>query len=709
MAKVSVLYIRDEVVAPHLELLRNICEPTSRAKPHVTVRFFNKLAIPETYLKTTVSHVDLLGPGAYLADEHQRPNRTVFMRCQAEDLLHLEHKPQFPTSEFHITLYDGYSDMFAKKLFGILNKYRWGFRVPLPENSLLKTIELKSRRVARVTSPLTREYPAAVRELFNRIAKEELSESFVLNLTDRIRLRLAELICDSLHRSISTLESVSIPEQRSIAGLDRFPEKHYDIHLTPPELAQDIASFALGLLNGKLIDFGDPAVGTGAFYSALLTVSDRSDIRSAMGVDISPKQVEAAKWRWRSQDMEIREGDYLHMDELPSRNLILANPPYLRHQKIPSKYKLELRQRASVELGFRISALSGQYVYFIILSHRWMAQGAIAAWLIPSEFMQTDYGKALRYYFSKKVQLVRIHRFSADNPQFENAEVLPCVVVFKNLAPKIDSEIIFSIGGTLNNPAKSELVNLSDLNPEQRWSVESKPAVERDENFLRLGDLFAVKRGIATGANEFFVMDRQKAIDLDLPDIALKPILPKAMLLKTDIIKRRRDGYPSVDRQMCVLDCDLSEEVIRDRYPSLMSYLNQGKNEGVLNGYLVSRRSPWFKQEQREPAPFLCTYMGKAHGDKPAIRFLRNKSDAIATNTYLLLYPHPAVKALLKKCPELTDEVFAALKESSWNSVNDLARSHAGGLLKIEPKDLEEVWLGPLSSKLLHVANKRLI
>lgn len=709
MAKVSVLYIHDEIVSPHLELLRNICEPTSRAKPHVTVRFFRKIVMPLGHLSNTVEFIDLLAPGAFFDENSTRENRTVFIRCQADDLLHLEYKPLFPTSEFHITVYDGTDDEFARKLFKILNKYEWAFRLPLPPESALTVINLKTRRAKRNAAPSARVFSENVIRLFDKIFGGVLSEEFVFGLSQKARLKFADKICRSLRSQIDKLERVAIPAQKSVAGLDRFPEKEYDIHLTPPELAQEMASHALSFLSDQAIDFGDPAVGTGAFYAALLKVAKKGSIRSALGIDISPKQIEAAKWRWKSEDMEVRLGDYLHMSKLPARNLILANPPYMRHQGIPSSYKMELRQRASLDMGFRISALAGQYVYFVLLSHKWLAAGAISSWLIPSEFMQTGYGRALRLYFARTVQLLRIHQFDAANPQFENAEVLPCVVVFKNVSPPPNQTAVFSAGGTLSNPIATETVKLDLLDPELKWSVRSKPRVERDATYVRLGSLLSVRRGIATGANKFFVMERTRAEELGLPAIALKPILPKAMLLRSEVVKRKRDGYPNVQPQMCVLDCSLPEQQIAADYPKLFEYLVQGEKEGVREGHLVGRRTPWYKQEQRDPAPFLCTYMGKAHGDKPAIRFILNRSDAIATNTYLLMYPNPLLRTLFKRMPEMELALFEALKNSSWNSIEEFTRTHAGGLSKIEPRELEEVWLGPLPEEIIDAANKRLL
>ncbi len=60
----------------------------------------------------------------------------------------------------------------------------------------------------------------------------------------------------------------------------------------------------------------------------------------------------------------------------------------------------------------KLSGLAGLYCYFIALSHRWMKKSGIAGWLIPSEFMDVNYGQAIKDYLLNEVTLLQIHRLS---------------------------------------------------------------------------------------------------------------------------------------------------------------------------------------------------------------------------------------------------------------------------------------------------------
>lgn len=710
MPKVSVLYIADEVIGPHLELLRNICEPQSKSRPHVTVRYFDRLPVPAQHLSVAIHSVDLVDPGSFGFESGTKHNHIVFIRCESEDLLHLEHKPNFPASELHITIYDGPSQEFAISLLSLLRRFRWGVRLRLPNQTFLSEIEIRKKKSGS-SLPSSRIYAHDLKQLFFASTGKYLAWDAVLKYSPQERLELVEKIC--VHLDLCLRDTVRIPRiQNESPDAIAFAGNDVDteVHLTPPELAQAIAHCALAFMDSSQgIHFGDPAVGTGAFYAALLQEVRASEVLSAIGVDINPQQVKAARQRWHDKGMEVILGDYLHMEQLAPRNLVLANPPYLRHQAIPADYKSELRQRASVKMGMKISGLSGQYVYFLLLTHEWMASEAIAAWLIPSEFMQTTYGQAVRRYLVDRVQLLRIHQFGHDDPQFESAEVLPAVVIFRNSAPHRSGFVEMTSGGTLATPRVSEKVQLKDFDPLVKWSIPWRPPSADRFVGTRLGDLFTVKRGIATGANKFFIIDRHTAKKMGLPDEVLRPVFPKVRQLENDVVEGCKDGFPDVHPQLCLLDCALPIDEIKKRYPKLFDYLRSGEESEIFKRTLLRSRFPWYKQEWRPVAKFLCTYMGRTSGDRAAIRFIWNKSEAVATNTYLMLYPHAPLAELLKEQPGLEVILFKALQAAAHESVFNLTRIHAGGLHKVEPRELLEARLTVLPRVIRETAQRHLI
>ncbi len=161
------------------------------------------------------------------------------------------------------------------------------------------------------------------------------------------------------------------------------------------------------------------------------------------------------------------------------------------------------------------------------------------------------------------------------------------------------------------------------------------------------------------------------------------------------MVHAAHDGYPIVDSQLCVIDCNLAEEIVQIKHPALWNYLKTAEALGVREGYLTAKRNPWYKQEQREPSPFLCTYMGRGSGQTRPFRFIWNRSKAIGTNLYLMLYPRASLARMLSTYPERAEEVHTLLSDVTGHELRGEGRVYGGGLNKIEPSELARISAAP--------------
>jgi len=484
---------------------------------------------------------------------------------------------------------------------------------------------------------------------------------------------------------------------------------------TPFLMADQMVKHALSFLDPNVpLRFLEPAVGTGVFFSALLRNTTAARIESATGCEIDPSYGDIAQKIWQPQGLDIISCDFIDFALEASHSgrfsLLCTNPPYVRHHHLTPDQKLRLQSLVVQRLGLQPSGLSGLYVYFMLLADALLAEGAVATWLLPAEFLYVNYGQVLRDYLATRVTLLSVHHFDPDEVQFDDALVSSCIVTYRKAKPSRDAQCEMSFGGSAVDARVKRSVPLSELRTLNKWTMSHFGADLSVSAGIRLKDLFTVRRGIATGANDYFIIDQATIDKYEIPRQYLKPILPSPRYVRDPVIEAAFDGTPKVERFGYLLDCTASPDEIKRNYAGLWSYLEEGVAQGLPERHLCSQRDAWYFQEKREPAPFIVSYMGRSRDQHSCpIRFFVNFSLAIVTNVFLNLYPTAELAELLGGDRLRMLEFVEALNAIPMESILHAGRAYGGGLHKIEPKELREVPLSVIPVWLAEGLKKRLL
>lgn len=478
----------------------------------------------------------------------------------------------------------------------------------------------------------------------------------------------------------------------------------YGQFATPSNLAFEVANYAMSLVGEAPLHALEPSCGSGAFIAATLSAAVMYDkeFGAIDGIELDRRFAETARALWAPCGAVVQEGDFLD-STLPEKsyNFLIANPPYVRHHHLSSEQKANYRETAKGATGITPSGLSGLYVYFMLAAHKHLSDDAISAWLIPTEFLDTNYGRALRQYLGEQVSLIQIHRFSAEGLAFDDALVTSSVVIFRNRKPSYGDVSVFSEGDRIASPDGQAEVPHASLQQALRWS-RLFPSVQRpaqDAGCALLGDFFEVKRGIATGGNKFFIVNRSEAERLGILTDPLVPILPAPRSLKSDVVEAGPLGWPAFEDPLVLLSSSKPLDIVEDENPGLARYF-ASVDDKTRNSYIATHRTPWYKVESRRVPPFVLTYMGRSKDDRSPFRVIRNESCAVATNGYLLLYPKGELAAALDSQQLTLTDVHEALRALDGSSMTSEGRVYGGGLRKIEPKELLRVNAAPIAELL---------
>ena len=447
---------------------------------------------------------------------------------------------------------------------------------------------------------------------------------------------------------------------------------------TPFNLAKAIAQDALSRVNipAKVIE---PSCGTGAFISALTSTSDNLEIT---GIELDNEVFRIAEGLWSDDNVHLFNADFFEMaQDLPQYDLLISNPPYSRHHHISQDRKIYYSSIVESLSGHSISKLAGAHAYFILAGTSLLKPGGVASWLIPSELFSVNYGKVIREYVTHDVTVERIHFFDSAELQFDDALVSSCVMVIRN-KPARQSDFVDLTSGDYNLPSssiKTTIGHLASINKWQHFSDVSSPAPS-----ACIGDFFYAKRGLSTGSESFFIKSRNDWRDAGISDDYLSPILPPPRYMHEDLILSDKCGWPiEFDNAVLNISIDIDETSLPD---AVLKYLNTCPDK-VRNCYTIRHRKKWYSIEKRLPAPILCTYMSRSN-ERP-FRFIRNKSQALATNSYLCLYPIDGMSN------DDLDKMCSSLNSISPSHLINSGREYGGGLRKLEPRELLSV---PFSS-----------
>ena len=379
---------------------------------------------------------------------------------------------------------------------------------------------------------------------------------------------------------------------------------------------------------------------------------------------------------------------------------IVCNPPYTRHHHLPETYKSFWADAMQREYGLRLSRFSSLFAYFFVQATRMLSPTGRMAFITPATVFEATYSRQVKEFMHRQLHLRAIVTFDETMSVFEGVDTAACITLVEGpQAPKSDSIIHLQIRewpGTRSVLAALEQqdpmapswgniqrIDRSALDARRKWTVIGRNiGMERlDADWLvPLSDIAHIVRGIATGANDFFVLSDGEVAAWGLESAPLRPVLTKTREAPGYAFRRsdfERLGHENKKRWLLYLTGPVAPE------SPVARYVQYGERQKLHQRSLVKTRSPWYTMEQRDPAPIYFTYLSRRRS-----RFIHNQADVLALNVFLCIYPIPAISQDDTALKALLAVLNSTLSKDSLRAVG---RSYGSDTVKIEPREMDRL------------------
>lgn len=458
-----------------------------------------------------------------------------------------------------------------------------------------------------------------------------------------------------------------VGEYTDEVGLDH--RKRFAQFFTPPPIARFMVEWALS--GSSRASVHDPAFGLGSF------LENAPQGCAFSGTDIDGTILDFYRAHCGAESARLSQADYL-LDFGGRYDNIVCNPPYLRFQKFLNRD--QVFRAFSENLGARLSGYTNIASAFLIKSICELNEGGRLAYIMPSEFMNAGYGTMVKDRLIRDGHLDSVIEVECEREAFGEVTTSVCIVLY-------DKGRDFDAVSFRRVSSLSELADVMERQPVSRvplcgldakgkWGRFFVPKDERvhlSQGLLSpLSAYGRFSRGIATGANEFFVLSKSDIAREALPEADCRPCITRSQQLKglvftdEDFARLSSAGAPVYLFSPSDPPCEMS-----------LRYIRRGEALGCDSGYITRHRKPWYKMEAREVSPLLMNVFSRA-----GYKVVRNYSSALSLTNFHCFYPHPLRT-------KYVDWLFLYLQSSVGRKILSLSKRKYGNLLdKFEPNDL---------------------
>ncbi|OGK81521.1 MAG: hypothetical protein A2X52_10455 [Candidatus Rokubacteria bacterium GWC2_70_16] len=478
---------------------------------------------------------------------------------------------------------------------------------------------------------------------------------------------------------------------------ERQARKGLGAFYSPRSLVEPMVSWAVTTPSTSVLD---PSCGDGVFVELAaerlceLGASPGSAAELIHAIDLNPQAARMTAEtlsRILGVPLEARAQSFFSLEppgtlfstQVPV-DTVIGNPPYIRYQEFTGLSRREALARAT-GAGVNLTRLASSWAHFVAHAVTFIKPKGRLALILPAELVHAAYSAPLRRFLRESFADVAVISFR--RAVFPGAQESVVILLASGKGEPHQRLGLVAVESSQDLQSLAEVLARAEVfqngSEPTKWvpghtgnrSALFLARLQKDGLFCPLGQVGKVSIGFVSGANDFFVLTPKGAGALGLPKRSLRPALVRARQIPSFLLTRKDIAAMQKENQRCLLWLPGQSLTRAEK-----AYARNGEAEGIHERYKCRVRTPWYVVPGVVVPEAFLTYMSDT-----VPRLCLNAAAAATANT-LLAVRLPHVPVGLRKA-----FVVAFYNSATMLSCERTGRSYGGGVLKLEPREADQV------------------
>jgi type I restriction-modification system DNA methylase subunit len=330
-------------------------------------------------------------------------------------------------------------------------------------------------------------------------------------------------------------------------------------------------------------------------------------------------------------------------------DLVLANPPYVKHQDLDSKFKNLLKKTYGSESHIKLKATSDLYCYFYIRANQLLRNGGLQFFICSNTWLDAGFGIRLQEIMLQNSSILKIID-SAVERQFQSADVNTIISVIQKIEPNAESIVEFiylldSFGTAVYDASQQKIrcINqrkiysdgLDDKGelylgrklssymraPDIYWKIFEKYS----DKFVKLSDVALQKTGVKTGCDGFFILNQARQAEWNIEEQFLLPLFRSSTECMEVYLDKKM-------LQTVLFYCNIPRGRLQGT--NALKYIEWGEEQGYHQWAKPKTQRLWYGVGELSPAPIVCP-----RSMNEIFRTFMNKAEVVSNFRLSNIYP----------------------------------------------------------------------